>query len=127
MIVGCGANRGRALSRPGSVDVTLGRESRIAEDPATQTVYYVDHMDGRRRTYGSVERVATALLVRGTGAVGVLLDRGADRTLTESELQRLRTAVGETRTRIRVAAALALHAPAVGASGDGSGDSPPPG
>ena len=76
-----------------------------------QTVYYVDHRDGRRRTYRSVEEVATALLVRGPGVVGVLIDSRAERPLTEPELRRLRTAIREVRTRIRRAAGLALQAP----------------
>ncbi len=72
--------------------------------------YYVEHPHARR-TYASLDEVATALLTRGTGLIGAV-DDGGERTLTASELQDLGRAIGETRRRMRRAAARTLSTPA---------------
>jgi hypothetical protein len=102
----------RVLSRLDHVDVATGRESRTAGDELMQIDrYYVEHPHARR-TYASLDEVATALLTRGTGLIGAVDDRGGERTLTASELHDLGRAIGETRRRMRSAAARALLAPA---------------
>jgi hypothetical protein len=59
--------------------------------------YYVDHRDGRM-TYPTAETVAKALLTRGSGAMGVLIDHARTRPLNAAELRR----IGQAIERVRI-------------------------
>jgi hypothetical protein len=60
--------------------------------------YYVDHPHDGRGIYQTVDALATALIQRGSGPLGVLTDAG-ERSLTEAELRRIGPAIRKARER----------------------------
>ena len=59
--------------------------------------YFVDHLYGRRMTYGTAEAVARGLLTRGSGSMGVLIDHAKERALNANELRRIGQAIEQVR------------------------------